>query len=33
MHRVGADPSQTIVVGDRTWDVEAATAANVPCIP
>jgi HAD superfamily hydrolase (TIGR01509 family) len=32
MRRAGADASRTIVVGDSTWDVEAATAARLPCI-
>jgi beta-phosphoglucomutase-like phosphatase (HAD superfamily) len=32
MRRVDANPSQTVVIGDSTWDVEAATAARLPCI-
>lgn len=32
MRRVGADPARTILIGDSTWDVEAATAARLPCI-
>jgi len=32
MSRAGGDPSCTVVVGDSTWDVEAATAARLPCV-
>jgi len=32
MRRVGAGPSRTIVIGDSTWDIEAAAAAGLACI-
>lgn len=32
MRRAGADRSRTVVIGDSTWDVEAAKAARIPCI-
>ena len=32
MQRTGGDPSTTIVVGDSTWDVEAAKAARLPVV-
>jgi beta-phosphoglucomutase-like phosphatase (HAD superfamily) len=32
MHRVDADPSHTIVLGDSVWDVLAATACGVGCV-
>jgi HAD superfamily hydrolase (TIGR01509 family) len=32
MRRADADASRTVVIGDSTWDVEAATAAGLPCI-
>jgi HAD superfamily hydrolase (TIGR01549 family) len=32
MHKVAASPADTIMIGDATWDVEAATNAGVPCI-
>lgn len=28
----GLDPGRTVVVGDTVWDVEAATAAGLPCV-
>ena len=32
MHRGNGDLQTTFVVGDSTWDVEAAKAASLPCI-
>jgi phosphoglycolate phosphatase-like HAD superfamily hydrolase len=32
MPRAGGDPGRTILIGDSTWDVQAANAARVPCI-
>ncbi len=32
MRRAGADPGRTMLIGDSTWDVHAATAARLPCI-
>jgi HAD superfamily hydrolase (TIGR01549 family) len=32
MHRGGGEPGTTFVVGDSTWDIEAANAARLPCI-
>jgi phosphoglycolate phosphatase-like HAD superfamily hydrolase len=32
MRRAGADPGRTILIGDSTWDVQAANAARLPCI-
>ena len=32
MGHVGGDPSTTIVVGDSTWDVEAANAGRMRCV-
>ena len=32
MARAGADASDTVMVGDAVWDVEAARNAGVPCI-
>lgn len=28
----GLDPARTVVVGDTVYDVEAATAAGLPCV-
>ena len=32
LRRCGGDPGRTMVIGDTTWDVRAATAARLPCI-
>jgi HAD superfamily hydrolase (TIGR01549 family) len=32
MRRGGGQPNTTFVVGDSTWDIEAANAARLPCI-
>jgi HAD superfamily hydrolase (TIGR01509 family) len=32
MQRAHGSPTSTFVVGDSTWDVEASTAADLPCI-
>ncbi|MCU1358918.1 MAG: HAD-superfamily hydrolase, subfamily variant 3, partial [Ilumatobacteraceae bacterium] len=32
MERGEGDPSCTIVIGDSTWDIEAASAARLPCV-
>lgn len=32
MGRSGGEPDSTFVVGDSRWDIEAATAAGLPCI-
>jgi HAD superfamily hydrolase (TIGR01509 family) len=32
MRRADAEPSRSLVVGDSTWDVEAASAARLPCV-
>jgi phosphoglycolate phosphatase-like HAD superfamily hydrolase len=32
MRRAGGDPGRTILIGDSTWDVQAANAARLPCI-
>ena len=32
MGRGGGSPESTIVVGDSVWDIEAATAARLPCV-
>lgn len=32
MERSGGDADSTFVVGDSVWDIEAATAARLPCV-
>jgi HAD superfamily hydrolase (TIGR01509 family) len=32
MHHSGGDPRTTFVVGDSVWDVDAASAARLPCL-
>jgi phosphoglycolate phosphatase-like HAD superfamily hydrolase len=32
MRRAGTGPGRTILIGDSTWDVQAANAARLPCI-
>jgi phosphoglycolate phosphatase-like HAD superfamily hydrolase len=32
LERAGGDPGQSVMVGDSTWDVEAAKRAGVPTL-
>jgi HAD superfamily hydrolase (TIGR01509 family) len=32
MHRAGGTPDSTVVVGDSTWDIQAAAAARLRCV-